>query len=129
MRQSVYPGSFQKSALQGAALQGVPDPGGLPVDFLIELFSSNLPNCSRSYAVSQMNRIKMKFSTCLNTLSNSSNFKNMIISKNCKTTATREEYFEGKCFQELQKMQMMCCCKVCCLALFLYRLWHHALLY
>lgn len=92
---------------------------------LIKLFSINLPELSRSYSVSQMSRIKMKLSTCLNMLSNSSKLKNVVITKNCKTTATRETYFGGKCFQELLKMQTMCCCQVCCLPLFLYRLWHH----
>jgi len=81
----------------------------------VELFSINLLNCSRSCAVSQLNRIKTKFSACLHKLSNSSNFTNIMITKNCRTTARREEHFEGKCFQELQKMQMRHCSQVYCL--------------
>lgn len=69
---------------------------------LIKLFSINLPELSRSYSVSQMSRIKMKLSTCLNMLSNSSKLKNVVITKNCKTTATRETYFGGKCFHEFE---------------------------
>lgn len=93
---------------------------------LIDLFSINLPNCSRSCAVSQMNRKEMKFPTCLNTRSNNSNFKNIIIKRIAKQLQQGRSILKENTFRNHRRCRMVCCCQVCCLPIFLYRLWHHA---